>query len=113
MLRVGRGWEPGRQDSGYDKLLLIEGPSFDAWLLRFPVGSQIPLHRDPVSGARHYRLNLVLIRARRGGEFECEGALLDRPRIKLFRSDRCAHAVTRVEEGTRYVLSLGLALGEG
>ena len=109
-MRVGRGWERGRQASGYDKLLLVEGRRFDAYLLRFPTGSHVPLHRDPVDGAGHLRLNLILIPARRGGEFECEDAIVDRPRIKLFRSDRCAHAVTRVEAGTRWVLSFGFAV---
>ncbi len=108
-MRVGKGWEPGRQRGGYDKLLLLEGRRFDIYLLRFPVGSSVPPHRDPVAGARHLRLNLVLVPARRGGEFECPQAWIDRPRIKLFRSDLHTHAVSEVEAGTRYVLSVGLA----
>ena len=109
-MRVGRGWERGRQASGYDKLLLVEARRFDAYLLRFPTRSCVPRHRDPVAGAGHLRLNLILVPAQRGGEFECDGAIVDRPRIKLFRSDRCAHAVTRVEAGTRWVLLAGRAL---
>lgn len=108
-MRVGRGWERGRQRSGYDKLLLIEGRRFDAYLLRFPVGSCVPPHRDPVDGAGHLRLNLILVPARRGGVFECETVILDRPRIKLFRSDQYAHSVSTVELGTRWVLSVGIA----
>ena len=79
-------------------------------LMRVTLGSCVPRHRDPVAGAGHLRLNLILVPAQRGGEFECDGAIVDRPRIKLFRSDRCAHAVTRVEAGTRWVLSLGFAV---
>lgn len=108
-MRVGRGWERGRQRSGYDKLLLLEGSCFDLYLLRFPIGSHVPPHRDPVDGARHYRLNLILIPAQRGGQFVCPDALVDRPRLKLFRSDLHTHSVTTIEAGTRWVLSLGVA----
>lgn len=109
-MRIGRRWERGRRDSGYDKLLLVEGRRFDVYLLRFPTGSFVPPHRDPIDGVGHLRLNLVLIPARSGGEFECDAAILDRPRIKLFRSDLHAHAVTRVEAGTRWLLSFGFAV---
>ena len=103
-------WQRGRQESGYDKLLLVGGRRFDAYLLRFPSGSYLPPHTDELDDAGHLRLNLVLRPARRGGEFICQGAILDRPRIKLFRSDLHTHRVTPVEAGTRWVLSLGLAL---
>lgn len=108
-MRFGRGWERGRQHSGYDKLLLVQGFCYDAYLLRFPERSSVPPHRDAIDGARHLRLNLILVPARRGGEFLCAGAIVDRPRIKLFRSDLHEHAVSEVEAGTRWVLSLGLA----
>jgi hypothetical protein len=103
-------WERGRQRSGYDKLLLLEGQRFDVYLLRFGVGSCVPPHRDPVDGAGHLRLNVILIPAQRGGEFECAQAIVDRPRVKLFRSDLHTHSVTTIEAGTRWVLSLGFAL---
>jgi hypothetical protein len=109
-VRVGRGWERGRQQSGYDKLLLLEGARFDLYLLRFPVGSCVPMHRDPVDGAGHLRVNVVVVPARRGGEFSCQGAILDWARLKVFRSDLCEHAVSEIEAGTRWVLSLGVAL---
>ena len=72
-MRIGRSWERGRQRSGYDKLLLLAGQRFDVYLLRFPVGSSVPRHRDPVDGARHLRLNVVLVPARRGGRVEYTG----------------------------------------
>lgn len=102
-------WQPGRQGSGYDKLLLAQGRRFDAYLLRFPPGSSVPPHRDPVDGLAHLRLNCILRPAARGGEFRCSETLLDRPRIKLFRPDRFEHSVTTIEAGTRVVLSIGLA----
>ena len=105
-----RGWEPGRQASGYAKLLLAQGRRFDLYLLRFPVGASVPPHRDPVAGGGHLRANLILIPAARGGEFECERAIIDRPRLKLFRPDLVTHAVRPIEAGTRWVLSLGIGL---
>ena len=103
-------WERGRQRSGYDKMLLLASPfplPFDCYLLRFPEGSEIPPHRDPVKSGRHFRLNIVLTRPAAGGEFVCDNPIIDRPRIKYFRSDACTHSVTRVVGGSRYVLSIG------
>jgi hypothetical protein len=106
-------WERGRQKTGYDKLLLVANPvliRFDCYLLRFPEGSEIPPHRDPVKGGRHYRLNLIVKRSPAGGEFVCSDPIFETRRLKLFRSDVCTHSVTRVEGGSRYVLSIGWVL---
>lgn len=103
-------WQRGRQQSGYDKMLLLQSPwplPFDAYLLRFPTGAAIAPHTDPVSIGRHYRLNIVLKRARAGGEFVCATPIHASARIKFFRPDACEHSVTRVTAGTRYVLSIG------
>ena len=105
-----RGWEPGRQRSGYAKLLLLEGRRFDVYLLRFPTGASVPAHRDPLVGAGHLRANLIVVAPERGGEFECEHAIVDWPRFKLFRPDLVTHAVRPIEAGTRWVVSFGLAL---
>jgi hypothetical protein len=54
-LQLWLRWQKGRQNSGYDKLLLAAVPfpiPFDRYLLRFPEGSQIPPHRDPVRAGR-------------------------------------------------------------
>lgn len=112
-LRNWLRWRRGRQGTGYDKLLLLVNPfiiPFDLYLLRFPDGTEIPPHRDPVTGKRHFRLNIILKRARAGGEFSCEAPIFETKRIKLFRSDLSLHSVTKVEGGTRYVLSLGWVL---
>lgn len=107
-------WEHGRQGTGYDKLLLAVNPlviPFDCYLLRYPVGSSIPPHRDPApAGRRHFRLNIVVKPSPGGGEFVCERAIIDTERVKLFRSDLSTHSVTRVEGGPRYVLSIGWLL---
>lgn len=103
-------WQHGRQGSGYDKLLLFATPwplPCDMYLLRFPEGSSVPPHVDPVKRGRHYRLNVILRPARQGGEFVCAAPIHAGRRIKLFRPDRELHSVTRIELGTRWVLSIG------
>lgn len=60
----------GRQQSGYDKMLLIYnklGIEFDVYLLRFPIGSEILPHRDSVQSGRHFRLNIILKKSKFGG----------------------------------------------
>lgn len=108
-------WQRGRQGTGYDKMLLLTAPwplPFDAYLIRYPEGSEIPPHTDPVTSGRHYRLNVILVSPRSGGEFVCANPLFATRRIKLFRPDACEHCVTRVVGGSRYVLSFGWVLGK-
>lgn len=103
-------WVEGRQGSGYDKMLIATGRfplPFDLYLIRYPVGSSIPPHRDPVPGSEHYRVNVVVRKSQSGGEFECENAIYKSSRVNLFRSDLCEHSVSKVEGSPRYVLSLG------
>ena len=107
-------WRRGRQQSGYEKMLILVNPfllPFDFYLLRFRKGSEIPPHTDPVSEKRHYRLNLILKQAREGGHFSCSNPIYESRRIKLFRPDRNEHSVSRINAGTRYVLSIGWVLG--
>jgi hypothetical protein len=77
---------------------------------RYPEGSAIPSHTDPVRTGRHYRLNIVVKASPSGGEFLCATPIWESRRIKFFRPDACEHSVTRVEGGSRYVLSLGWVL---
>ena len=103
-------WQRGRQDSGYDKMLLCGAYwpiKFDTYLIKFPVGSEIKPHTDKVNSGKHFRLNIVLKRAQLGGEFICENTLFQSKRIKLFRPDITKHAVTKIEKGNRYILSIG------
>ena len=107
-------WQKGRQGTGYDKMLLLTASwplRFDSYLIRYPVGSAIPPHTDPVQSGRHYRLNIVLKASPSGGEFICATPIYASRRIKLFRPDACEHSVTPVVGGTRYVLSIGWVLG--
>lgn len=108
-------WQKGRQGTGYDKMLLITSHwpiPFDSYLLRYPEGSEIPPHTDPVETGRHYRLNVILKSPKSGGEFLCDTPLFATRRIKLFRPDVCKHSVTRVVGGSRYVFSLGWIMGK-
>ncbi|MFS1704285.1 2OG-Fe(II) oxygenase [Alteromonas sp. AMM-1] len=103
-------WQRGRQQTGYDKMLLagMYWPvKFDLYLLKFPQGSEIPPHTDKVQSGKHYRLNIVLQQAKAGGEFVCATPIYCSASIKLFRPDICEHAVTKVLEGNRYLLSIG------
>lgn len=105
-------WRPGRRKTGYHNMLLLQWRwpiLWDLYLLRFGPGSHAPEHLDEVPGYRHYRINLILRQAKRGGEFISDHCLYNGARLKVFRSDR-PHKVTKVEQGTRYVLSLGICL---
>ncbi|HEX9391089.1 MAG TPA: hypothetical protein VF928_07235 [Usitatibacteraceae bacterium] len=108
-------WQRGRQGTGYDKMLLLTAPwpiPFDSYLIRYPEGSQVPPHKDPVEKGRHYRLNVILKAPRSGGEFICTSPLFATSRVKLFRPDQCEHSVTKVVGGSRYVLSFGWVWGK-
>ena len=107
-------WQRGRQGTGYDKMLLLTAPwplPLVSYLIRYPEGSEIPPHTDPVASGRHYRINVILKSPRDGGEFVCARPLFETRRIKLFRPDACEHSVTRVVGGSRYVFSIGWVLG--
>ncbi|HEY3254677.1 MAG TPA: hypothetical protein VGJ91_12040 [Polyangiaceae bacterium] len=95
-------WERGRQGTGYFKLRLAQGRRWDLYLLRYPPGSSVPPHRDPVPGKKHSRANLLL-----WGEDAFEGrAWLRLPRLVVFRPDITEHEVAPVSR-LRLVLSLG------
>ncbi len=107
-------WEYGRQGTGYLKKKLFENHSgllFDLYLLKFPKGCFIPKHRDEIGfGKRHLRVNIILKGAKKGGKFICEKSIINLPFIKVFRPDLYEHEVTKIEEGTRYVLSFGAVI---
>lgn len=95
-------WEEGRQGTGYFKRLLAKGNWWDAYLLRYPVGSFIPTHTDPFPGLKHYRLNVLL----RGEDSFRGTAIIRWWRFTLFRPDVTPHGVMQVSR-ERLVFSLG------
>lgn len=106
-------WEHGRQDSGYLKKKLFSFSKYfkaDCYLLKYPTGSRIGSHKDPVDSGRHYRANLLIKDCGSGGKFICEEVLTRLPRLVIFRPDISQHEVTRIESGTRYMLSVGWVL---
>ncbi len=103
-------WHSGRQQTGYETLKLLEcyrPLHFDIYLIRYRQGAYIPPHCDPVPEGRHYRINMTLKNAKQGGEFICDQVLWRWRRVVCFRSDISVHQVSRVEQGLRYVLSVG------
>lgn len=103
-------WKKGRQEGGYEifPFLYSRLLKADGYLLRYPVGSSIPAHVDPVDPLHmHFRLNVELWPAKRGGELVCARSIFRWGPINFFRPDESIHSVTEVEAGVRYVLSFG------
>lgn len=101
-------WSDGRQNTGYQKKLILQWKFFDVWLIKYKEGDHIPEHVDVVSeGYNHHRINIVLKEALQGGDFICPNAKKFLKRIYLFRPDRDKHSVTKIIKGERLVLSIG------
>ena len=79
---------------------------FDVYLIKYPEGSRIDTHTDPVEGWRHVRINIVLKLAKKGGAFSCEGRIFGKQRLNIFYSDM-PHQVSKIEKGSRLLLSIG------
>jgi hypothetical protein len=98
-------WQPGRQGTGYRKLLVAQGARWDLYVLDYPPGTSIPTHGDPVPGRKHWRANLVL-----WGQEAFEGnAVVRVGPLVVFRPDVTPHAMRSVVR-RRVVLSLGVAI---
>ena len=108
-------WQNGRQQSGYKKFKLFESKKLmaDCYLLLYPQGSEVREHKDtsPVENKKHYRFNVVLKQADWGGGFACRKVIFSTGTwLYFFRPDLYDHWVTKVQEGSRLVLSFGLLL---
>jgi hypothetical protein len=120
------GFEEGRQGTGYLKRDLLEDAGaerlikrcleklnspvlFDAWLLKYPVGTEIPAHTDPpMPGMCHVRINVLALGGRAGILYlNGEEVPLDTGDAYIFRPDIVRHQVTAVEGNERLVLSVG------
>lgn len=101
-------WIDGRQGSGY-KIMYLWNWKFDLVLIRYPEGSFIRWHTDPVPAPlKHHRINFT-VRQAEGGRFYCKDmpTHLKFKRIVRFRPDIQMHKVSRVTKGERWVISLG------
>ena len=106
-------WNKGRLGSGYRKFILAysEFFKFDAYLLVIPTGVAVPKHLDPApEGYQHFRFNLTLRRARSGGEtlIRLGGSWrILAARSYKFRPYVHEHLVSRVQDGSLWLLSIG------
>lgn len=76
---------------------------------RYRVGGELHEHTDVIKeGERQFRIQLILKNAIRGGELLCERFIINRRHFKIFEPARFKHEVTRVEEGERFLLNLGI-----
>lgn len=122
-------WEQGRQGTGYLKHGLIHEPAaqlwiqralhvlgdpeeFDAWLLYYPTGSEIPAHTDPArEGMCHVRLNAIVTGCIGGDLYLGNKKLaLSQTDAYIFRPDITLHSVTPIQAGSRIVLSVGASV---
>lgn len=107
-------WTNGRQPgSRYKVFNLIFSVRFllDCVIIKYPTGSNINPHYDKVDDGKHYRINIVIWKARKGGKFICDKTIFSLfNRIHLFRPDLHEHSVTEITEGTRIVFSMGKTL---
>lgn len=102
-------WIQGRQNTGYYKMPIWVSKyfKFDVYLLKFEEGVAVPWHKDPVALGRHFRLNVYLNKIE-GGKLLLRGpSILNNRLFHLFRPDIVEHAMTKIESGTLYMLSVG------
>lgn len=105
-------WITGRQNTGYEKFTLIFSKTLalDAYIIRIPMGVEVPTHTDTVTpNFSHHRVNITLRAARKGGltYIEDNGKLIMAKWAYKFRPDIQPHRVTKVEEGELWILSFG------
>lgn len=105
-------WGEDKFATGYKlfTLMYIKSLRWDLYLFKYPEGSWLPKHKDPSKYGAHYRFNIVLKKPKKGGEFICKEVIFKWWRFCLFRADTNYHKVTKIEKGTRWMLSFGFTL---
>jgi len=89
--------------------VLFQSRRFSVYLVRYSAGHRIAPHVDMVAGGKLTKFNCVLVKPRTGGEFICERTIFNLfGRFILFRPDLYRHEVSRIERGTRWLLSFAL-----
>jgi len=97
-------WQRGRGGTGYRKLLLAQGRTWDFYVIDYPAGVALHEHTDPVDGRRHFRVNVRL----RGDDTYVGESLWRTPRIVVFRPDIMPHGAG-ASKTRRVLLSFGCA----
>lgn len=104
-------WGNDSYHTGYRIFTLCFSKLFDCYIFHYKLGSYIPKHKDPSAGRKIYRLNIELVKAAKGGQFVCNKMIWSLwNRIYLFRADDSYHYVTLIEQGSRWVFSIGVKL---
>jgi len=89
--------------------VLFQSRRFSIYLVRYAAGHAIVPHVDMVAEGRLYKLNIVLVKPKGGGEFICEKNVLNLfGRVIVFRPDLYRHRVSRIEHGSRWLLSFAV-----
>ena len=89
--------------------VLFQSRRLSIYLVHYAAGHAIMPHVDMVSAGRLFKLNCVLVKPKAGGEFICEKNIFNLfGRIILFRPDLYRHRVSRIEHGSRWLLSFAL-----
>jgi hypothetical protein len=89
--------------------VLLQSRRLSIYLVHYGRGHRIMPHLDMVTEGRLYKLNCLLVKPRRGGEFSCERSIFNLlGRLVLFRPDLYQHEVSRIEDGNRWLLSFAL-----
>ena len=104
-------WVKGRQNPTYEKFLILQILKVDCYLLRYRKNSYLRSHIDATDADhRHWRVNIILKKSRLGGVFCCEKSILDWTRLKIFEAGKYSHSLSRIRQGKRLVLSMGMRI---
>ena len=89
--------------------VLFRSKRLNIYLVRYSEGHKVLRHLDMVSEGQLYKLNCVLVKPIKGGEFICEKNIFNLfGRIYLFRPDLYEHQISKIERGNRWLLSFAL-----
>lgn len=89
--------------------ILFHTRRLNVYLVRYPEGHKVVPHVDMIAQGRLYKLNCVLKKPKAGGEFISEQNIFNLfGRLYLFRPDLYQHRVSRIERGSRWLLSFAL-----
>lgn len=83
--------------------------AFDLVALRYRHGASLPMHKDEVKGFNCYRFNFSH-NSGTGGDLICDKMIFRSKFLNIFRPDENMHGVSKVDNGTRLVLTVGIGL---